>query len=119
MMANPIKDTTHLRSPTESDRLNKPWNNPATRKVLEDQESAQSRNTIIYAILAVVLVVGGYYLYTTEWPSAAVTSTITKTDTAPTANAPAASTTAVPVAPPAVTLPAAGNVPAPATTTTP
>lgn len=118
-MANPIKDTTHLRSPTESDRLNKPWNNPATRKVLEDQESAQSRNTIIYAILAVVLVVGGYYLYTTELPSAAVTSAITKTDVAPMPDAPAPPTPEVPATPPAATPPAPGDIPAPATTTTP
>ena len=70
-------------------------------------------------ILPIAVLVGGYYLYATEWASAPVTSAVTKTDTAPTEGAPAASTTAVPVAPPAVTPPVSGNPPAPATTTTP
>lgn len=111
-MANPIKDTTHPRSPPETDLLNKPWNNPATGKIPADQESAQTGSTIIYLILAIAVVIGGYYLYTTEWPSATGTPTITKMDTAPTVDAP---TPAVPDAPPAATPPAPADVPTPAT----
>ena len=117
-MANPIKATTHPRSSPETEPLNKPWN-PATTQTRRDQETAQTRSIIIYAILAIAVLLGGYYLYATESPSTAVTSAVTKTDMTPTPNAVAGSTTIVPTAPPAATPPAAGNAPAPATTTTP
>ena len=118
-MANPIKATTHPRSQSDTEPLNKTWNNHTTSRVLDEQERARTRSTVIYAIFAFAVLVGGYYLYTAEWPSASVAPVITKTDIAPTANAPAAPTTAVTVAPPAATPPAVGNAPAPATTTTP
>lgn len=114
-MANPIKDTTHPRSPPESDLLNKPWNNPAADKIPADPESAQTGSTIIYIILAIALVIGGFYLYSAERPAATGTPTITKMDTAPQVDAPGSPTPAVPGAPPAATPPAPADVPVPAT----
>ncbi|MEO9168129.1 MAG: hypothetical protein ABI230_06985 [Aestuariivirga sp.] len=104
---------------------------PIANEKLKNQKKAQSANTLMYAVLAIVVLLGGYYLYTSEVPSAAVTSTITKTDMAPVANAPATSTTVVPATPMAATPPAtatpaaplaaappaSGTAPAPAATT--
>ena len=144
-MVTPTKITTHPIVMPETKFEHKFEPDPIANEKLYELEKAQTRNTIIYVVLAIAVLVGGYYLYTNETPSAAVTSTITKTDMAPVANAPAASTTVVPAtpmaatppatatpaapvaaAPPApaptdvpATPPAAGTTPAPATTTTP
>ena len=66
----------------------------------------QTGSVLIFVVLAIAVLIGGYYLYTNEWPSTTTTTTMTKTDMAPTANAPATSTTLVPATPMATTPPA-------------
>jgi hypothetical protein len=151
-MATPVKtktqpinltDTSYendfVRGSSAADPLNP---GPTINQKIDYQDKPQTGNPFVFVVLAIAVLIGGYYLYTTEWPSTGTTtSTITKTDMAPAANAPATSTTVAPaapmaatppatdtpaapvaVAPPApvpATPPAAGTTPAPATTTSP
>ncbi len=126
-MANPIKAPVYTRSSPETEPLNEPFK-PSTAQMRQEQEKAQTGSTMLYVILAIVVLVGGYYLYATGSPSTAVTSTVTKTELAPTPNAAAGSGTAVPTAPPAAGStavdpsappPAANSAPASGTTKTP
>ena len=87
---------------------------PTINQKIDYQNKPQTGNPFVFAVLAIAVLIGGYYLYASAPPSTTVTSTITKTDMAPVANAPATSTTVVPATPPA-----AGTAPAPATTTAP
>ena len=139
-MVSPVKTKTHpinlpetrydnefVRSPIAADPLNP---GPTVNQKIEYQDKPQTGNPLVFVVLAIAVLIGGYYLYTNEWPSTTTTTTITKTDMAPAANAPATSTTVVPATPMATTPPAsttqvpatppaAGTAPAPATTTTP
>lgn len=150
-MVTPVKAKTHpinmpetryenefVRASSATDPLNP---GPTVNQKIEYQAKPQTGNLLVFVALAIAVLIGGYYLYTNEWPSTATTTTITKTDMAPAANAPAASTTVTPAAPMAATPtpaapvavapaapattdvpatpPAAGATPAPATKTTP
>jgi hypothetical protein len=92
------------------------------------QSNAGSNSAFAYIIAALVVIIGGYYVYTSYYsptitaPAATQSSTLPKSETvipvAPVpATPPAATTTVTPVEPPA-TAPAAPATP-PATTTTP
>ena len=81
------------------------------RKNIADHTS--SGNMVGWVIFAIVIIAGGYLLYSYQSPSITVTPTTTKTDVAPPAIAPAPG---VPPASTTVTPPAATP---PATTTTP
>src|SRR5665213_509296 len=154
-MVTPVKAKTHpinmpetryenefVRASSATDPLNP---GPTLNQKIDYQDKPQTGNPFVFVVLAIAVLIGGYYLYTAEWPSTTTTSTITQTDMAPAANAPATSTTVAPaapmaatppatdtpaaplaVAPPApattdvpATPPAAGTTPAPATKTTP
>ena len=146
-MVTPVKAKTHpinmpetryenefVRASSATDPLNP---GPTLNQKIDYQDKPQAGNPFVFVVLAIAVLIGGYYLYTAEWPPTTTTSTITKTDMAPAANAPATSTTmaatpsatATPVAPVAVappatppataTPPAAGATPAPDTKTAP
>ena len=111
-----------VRASSATDPLNP---GPTLNQKIDYQDKPQTGNPFVFVVLAIAVLIGGYYLYTAEWPSSTTTSTITKTDMAPAANAPATSTTITPAAPMAATPPAtatppaAGTTPAPDTKTAP
>ena len=97
---------------SEFDRTEKAMPRPDVRVT---QTNSGSGGTIAYVIAALVLIIGGYLLYTNNWSQTTVVPTVTQNNT----TLPAPDTiTPVPVTPPAAekTAPPAAVPPAPATT---
>ena len=61
------------------------------------QSNASSTGTIVVVIAAIVLIVGAYFLYTTNWSDSTVVPTVTQNNI----TVPAPAATAVPANPPA------------------
>src|SRR5665213_1633817 len=114
-MVTPVKAKTHpinmpetryenefVRASSATDPLNP---GPTLNQKIDYQDKPQTGNPFVFVVLAIAVLIGGYYLYIAEWPSTTTTSTITKTDMAPAANAPTTSTTMAPAAPMAATPP--------------
>src|SRR5665213_3528041 len=100
-----------VRASSATDPLNP---GPTLNQKIDYQDKPQTGNPFVFVVLAIAVLIGGYYLYTNEWPSTVTTtSTITKTDMAPAANAPATSTTITPAAPMAATPPGTAKPAAP------
>ena len=124
-MTTPMKTPLRPNMTTENELGKKSWANPASGAQVKTNTSDQTTYTAVYIVLAVALVIGGYFLYTIEWPSTAAAPAITKTDLAPPAIAPtqavppAASTTVTPSVVAPVQPPAASAATPPATTKTP
>ena len=124
-MTTLIKTPPHTNMTTESELGKKSWANPTSGAQVDSDTTSQTTNTAVYIILALALLVGGYFLYTNEWPSTAATPAMTKTDLTPPvivptpAVPPAASTTVTPSVVAPVQPPAASTTTPPATTKTP
>ena len=124
-MTTPTKTSPHTNMTIESEIGKKSRANPASGAQAESDTINPTINTAVYIILALALLVGGYFLYANEWPSTAAAPAMTKTDLTPPVIVPtppvppAASTTVTPSVVAPVQPPAASAATPPATTKTP
>ena len=124
-MTTPIKTPPHTNMTTESEIGKKSWANQASGAQVDSDTTSQTTKTAVYIILALALLVGGYFIYTNGWPSTTAVPSITKTDLTPSvvvptpAAPPAALTSVTPSVVAPVEPPAASTATPPATTKTP